>query len=88
LGLVRQQQELFYDQHYIASKFEVKANYPAIARGFGIGGFGISETFNLVVALTQALESKSPCLVDIPVDPYAMVTPMVPPGKANTETAV
>jgi acetolactate synthase-1/2/3 large subunit len=88
LGLVRQQQELFYDQNYIASKFEVRADYPAIAKGFGIDSFDLSKNSDPVQTLHQALESKLPCLVNVPIDPNALVTPMVPPGKSNIDMIV
>jgi acetolactate synthase-1/2/3 large subunit len=88
LGLVRQQQELFYNENYIASKFEVKADYPAIAKGFGINSVDLATSGDMVQTLQQALNSSSPCLINIPIDPYAMVTPMVPPGKANIEMIV
>jgi len=88
LGLVRQQQELFYEQHYIASKFEINSHYPTIAKGFGIESFDLNGVTNPASIIQQALQLNTPCLVNIPIDPYALVTPMVPPGKANTETFV
>lgn len=88
LGLVRQQQELFYNQNYIASRFEVKADYSAIARGFGIKSFDLSTAADIAQALHQALNATSPCLINVPIDPYVLVTPMVPPGKANIEMIV
>jgi acetolactate synthase I/II/III large subunit len=88
LGLVRQQQELFYHQHYIASKFEQTVDYPAIAKGFGIQSFDLATMSDPHHVLQQSLASAAACLVNIPIDPYAMVTPMVPPGKSNIEVAV
>ena len=38
LGLVRQQQELFYGKRYVASRFTARPDFAAIARGFGIRG--------------------------------------------------
>jgi len=41
LGLVRQQQELFYGERYVASRFDARPDYAAIAKGFGIAGHTI-----------------------------------------------
>ena len=43
LGLVRQQQELFYGKRYVASRFEARPDFAAIARGFGIPGCTITH---------------------------------------------
>jgi acetolactate synthase-1/2/3 large subunit len=88
LGLVRQQQELFYDKNYMASKFETNVDYATIAKGFGIESMDLAKSTEPFRDLQQALESNSSCLVNIPINPYVMVSPMVPPGKPNTEMIV
>lgn len=51
LGLVRQQQELFYGKKYIASSFITRPDFSVIATGFGSGGSpcspGTSTSHNL-----------------------------------------
>ena len=42
LGLVRQQQEMFFDENYIASKFISAPDFSALAAAFGIGGWRLS----------------------------------------------
>ena len=88
LGLVRQQQELFYDGNYIASKFMKNTDYPAIAKGFGIESFNLNGVENPTTILAKVLQLNGPALVNIPINPSILVTPMVPPGKANIETRV
>ena len=39
LGLVRQQQEFFYGENYIASRFDADLDFAAIGRKFGIKGY-------------------------------------------------
>lgn len=85
LGLVRQQQELFYDQNYIASKFRTNPNFAAIARGFGIRGYNLQEDKESIFLLHKSICEPGPCLVNVPVDYSANVFPMVPPGKAIYE---
>jgi acetolactate synthase-1/2/3 large subunit len=87
LGLVRQQQELFYEKNYIASKFESKTDFEKIAKGFGVSSYKITqnniEEFNNI--LKEALNSSSPSLVEIEIDPFENVFPMIPPGKGLYE---
>jgi acetolactate synthase-1/2/3 large subunit len=85
LGLVRQQQELFYSARYHASHFERQTNFAAIARGFGIKAFDLEEKCNPEEVLFQALEYGGPCAINIPVDGTENVWPMVPPGASNRE---
>ncbi|MBP7176394.1 MAG: biosynthetic-type acetolactate synthase large subunit [Thermoclostridium sp.] len=85
LGLVRQQQELFYGSNYIASRFESKPDFVKIAEGFGIKAFHLKEASQLEEILEKALNCDGPCLVDVKIDPSLNVLPMVPPGGANIE---
>jgi len=86
LGLVRQQQELFYEQNYIASKFMTNPDFAVIARGFGIRGYDLTrESGELASIFQKALTEPGPCLINVPIDYAENVFPMVPPGKANYE---
>ena len=84
LGLVRQQQELFYGKRYVASRFDSRPDFAAIARGFGIRACSIGLPHDHA-ALAQALSAKGPVLIDIALSETENVYPMVPPGKGNTE---
>ena len=84
LGLVRQQQELFYGERYVASRFSSRPDFAAIARGFGIPAETISIPHDHE-ALAAALCKRGPVLLDIEVPETENVYPMVPPGKSNVE---
>lgn len=84
LGLVRQQQRLFYEQHYFASSYGIRIDFAAIARGFGMRAVDLATAPNADAALAEAMRSPGPCLIHIPIDIEEEVTPMVPPGAANT----
>jgi acetolactate synthase-1/2/3 large subunit len=86
LGLVRQQQELFFQQNYIASKFMKNPDFVAIAKGFGIRSFDLSREPDLLGALKISLTEKGPCFVNVPTQFSLNVLPMVPPGAANTNS--
>ena len=80
LGLVRQQQELFYGKRYVASRFDARPDFAAIARGFGIRGCTIRMPHD-EEALARALSMKGPVLLDIEVPETENVypTPVLPP---------
>ena len=86
LGLVRQQQELFYGGRYSASQFRSLPDFAAIARGFGLRGVTIDPEDDPLGRIAAALEAPGPCVIDIPIRPTANVLPMVPPGAANHHT--
>src|SRR5262245_16278422 len=85
LGLVRQQQQLFYGRRYHASRFVAEPDFAAIARGFGIPAIDLCEACEPARSLEHALKCAGPCLVNVPIAPQENVYPMVPPGGANRD---
>jgi acetolactate synthase I/II/III large subunit len=85
LGLVYQQQNLFYGKRVFASKYRGAPDFVKIAEGFGIPAVDLDAAANPRQALAQALQAKGPCLIHVSIDREEFVYPMVPPGAANTE---
>jgi acetolactate synthase-1/2/3 large subunit len=85
LGLVRQQQELFYGGRTHASRFEAMPDFAAIARGFGITGYDLEGDPDPMGTLESALALPGPAVVNVPIHHAENVLPMVPPGGANDE---
>lgn len=85
LGLVRQQQDLFYGGRLHASRFAVQPDFVAIARGFGIPGIDLGEVSAPADRLGEVLATSGPALVNVPIPASANVLPMVPPGAANRD---
>jgi acetolactate synthase-1/2/3 large subunit len=88
LGLVRQQQELFYGRRYFASDYRAQVDFAAIARGFGWSAFDLAEASDAQDArgmLARAFAVKGPCLINAPMAADAAVYPIVPPGAANKD---
>jgi acetolactate synthase-1/2/3 large subunit len=85
LGLVRQQQELFYGARHTACHHPGGPDFPAIARAFGWGAWRVSGLATARQTMAQALDHPGPSLLEIPVASESMVFPMVAPGAANTE---
>jgi len=88
LGLVRQQQQLFYGGRYQASCFQAEPDFAAIARGFGVAALRLGDAGDPRAALATALGEPGPCLIDVPIAREANVYPMVPPGAANRDMMI
>jgi acetolactate synthase-1/2/3 large subunit len=85
LGLVRQQQELFYKEHYIASKFISNPDFKIIAKGFGINSCDLAQEKEPLKKLKEILSMKGPYVINVPIEENENVFPMVAPGGTNTE---
>ncbi len=84
LGLVRQQQSLFYNNNHFASDFQIDIDFATIARGFGMKSVDFRYSPLSGELLGDALSAPGPCLINVPIDKDEEVYPMVPPGAANT----
>jgi acetolactate synthase-1/2/3 large subunit len=85
LGLVHQQQTLFYGERLFASKFKTSPDFIKIAQGFGIAAVDLDLAANPCAALMEAISRRGPCLIHASIDVEQKVYPMVPPGAANHE---
>lgn len=85
LGLVHQQQELFYQQRIFAADYHHSPDFITIARGFGLATCDLNAAANPIAALQEALHRPGPVLIHACIDVNEKVYPMVPPGAANTE---
>lgn len=84
LGLVQQQQELFYENRKFASSYGNALDFITIAKGFGIASADLAYSEDPASDLRDILGSNGPALIRIPVNAAENVYPMVPPGAANT----
>lgn len=85
LGLVHQQQTLFYGNRLFASQFRAMPDFVGTARAMGIGATDLDTAIEPRVALAEALSRPGPCLIHASIDAAQKVFPMVPPGAANRE---
>lgn len=83
LGLVHQQQDMFYGKRYFATKYKSAVDFMSIAKGFGMKAYDLAEGGNPEDILAKALGESGPCLIQVRVDVEESVYPMVPPGAAN-----
>ncbi|MHA1028869.1 acetolactate synthase large subunit [Enterobacter ludwigii] len=85
LGLVHQQQSLFYTQGVFAATYPGTINFMQIAAGFGLHTCDLNAEADPHAALQAAISHPGPALIHVRIDPEQKVYPMVPPGAANTE---
>ena len=83
LGLVHQQQTLFYGERLFASQFKASPDFVKVAQGFGIAAIDLDQAANPCAALMEAINRPGPCLIHASIDADQKVYPMVPPGAAN-----
>lgn len=85
LGLVHQQQTLFYGERLFASQFKATPDFIKIAQGFGLHAVDLDHASDPTAALREALSRPGPSLIHASIDVEQKVYPMVPPGAANHE---
>jgi acetolactate synthase-1/2/3 large subunit len=86
LGMVRQWQQLFYDERYSATCLRYKEmSFEKIAEGFGAVGMTVEKPNEVEDALKQAFEIDVPVVIDFRVERLENVYPMVPAGAALNE---
>jgi len=79
LGMVRQWQTMFYEQHYSSTTLNRKTDFPALAKAFGAEGKKVTALSELEKALTT-LAPDTPTVLDCQLDMDEFVLPMIPPG--------
>ncbi|WP_409308218.1 acetolactate synthase large subunit [Pectobacterium sp. B1J-3] len=85
LGLVHQQQDLFFQKRIFAADYRYQTNFLAIAAGFGFAVCDLNAADNPQAALTEALNQPGPAFIHVLIDVNEKVYPMVPPGAANID---
>jgi len=85
LGLVRQQQSLFYGARHHAVKNNSSTNFVALAKAMGAQGYDLAEGDDPMQILKQVLNEEGPCVLNVTISENEMVFPMVAPGASNSE---
>jgi acetolactate synthase I/II/III large subunit len=84
LGMVRQWQQLFFDNRYSQVEL-INPDFVAITKGFGIPAEKVSEREELNDALDRMFRHDGPYLLEVLVEKEANVFPMVPSGAAAND---
>lgn len=85
LGMVRQWQTLFYEQHYSETVLNDGVDFVKLAEAMGATGYRATTREEFSEAFRKALVSKTPVVIDCIIDSDDKVWPMVAPGAAISE---
>ena len=81
LGMVRQWQELFFNERYSATEME-NPDFVAIARAFRIASREVSRREELDEAIEEMMATDGPYLLVADVEKCGIIYPMVPAGAS------
>ncbi len=82
LGMVRQWQTFFYGERYSSTDLSLQPDFVKIAEGFGAVGFVCRTKDEFHSALKEAIACGKTAVLDVRVDRFEDVLPMVPAGAA------
>jgi acetolactate synthase-1/2/3 large subunit len=84
LGMVRQWQELFFDNRYASTKM-INPNFIAIAEGYHIKSKKVINREDLDGAVAEMMASKDSYFLEVMVEKENNVFPMIPTGASVSE---
>ena len=85
LGMVRQWQDLFYDERYSATVLRDAVDFVKLAEAMGAEGIRAESQEQFREGFARALELNKPVVIDCQIDSDDKVWPMVAPGAAISE---
>lgn len=80
LGMVRQWQDLFYEERYSYTTLQDKVDFVKVAEGLGVQAKKITDIEQFKDAFKEALNAGEPVVLDCHIDLDDKVWPMVNPG--------
>lgn len=88
LGMVRQWQDMFYDERYSGVDLEGNPDFVELAKAYGFLGMNLKRAADIPKVLKKALAHPGPVIVNVEVVKHEEVFPMVPPGKPLEDTVL
>lgn len=85
LGMVRQWQDLFYEERYSATVLRDAVDFVKLAEAMGAKGIRVTTEEEFDTAFDQALAADGPIVLDCIIDSDDKVWPMVAPGAPISE---
>ena len=85
LGMVRQWQDLFYDERYSATVLRDAVDFVKLAEAMGAVGIRAESRQEFSAALEKALTLNRPVVIDCQIDSDDKVWPMVAPGASISD---
>ncbi|GLS84903.1 acetolactate synthase [Paraferrimonas haliotis] len=85
LGMVRQWQQLFFEQRYSETTLTDNPDFVTLAKAFDIDGMRIERSEQVEQGLDALLNSDKAFLLHVCIPENELVWPLVPPGAPNSE---
>ncbi len=85
LGMVRQQQELFYKERYSEIDLSDNPDFLKMAEAFEIPSHSINQASQVQRAIEMLFAYDGPMLLHVNINPHDNVWPIVKPGSANSD---
>ncbi len=85
LGMVRQWQELFFEENFSEIDLSDNPDFAEVAHAFGIEAFTIDHRSQVSDAIRRLLRTDGPILCHVRIDPRENVWPLVPPNSSNVQ---
>lgn len=85
LGMVRQWQQLFFQERYSETTLTDNPDFLTLASAFGIPGQHIHRKDQVEAAIDMLLTTPGPYLLHVSINELENVWPLVPPGASNAE---
>jgi len=82
LGMVRQWQTFFYEQRYAETDLSYQPNWVALAESCGGIGYDVNTKEEFDAAIKDAIKQNKVAFVNVMVERFENVLPMVPSGGA------
>lgn len=82
LGMVRQWQTFFYEKRYSETDLSFQPNWKALAESCGGIGYDVTTKEEFDAAVKDAIEQDKVCFMNVIVNRFEDVLPMVPSGGA------
>lgn len=78
--MVRQWQTFFYDKRYSSTDIPMQPDFVKLVESFGGVGYRVTTKDGFDKALEDAIASNKVALIDVQIDRFENVLPMVPSG--------
>ena len=85
LGMIRQWQELFHDNHESECDLSGGPNLTGIAEAFGFTAIEVTDPAQVDRGIEKMLETDGPVFLNVAIDRNENVFPMIPAGAAHNE---
>ncbi|MCU0824280.1 MAG: biosynthetic-type acetolactate synthase large subunit [Leptospira sp.] len=85
LGMVRQWQELFYEERFSESQWTYNPNFVKLAESYDIPAMRIQNKSEIEKGLDFFLKDENAALIEVMIPAEEKVFPMIPSGKSQTD---